>query len=276
MEYMGSVQWLDLLVRPKLSCYDNVYTFARHLAASEPHDVHQNVLDELLLSAALSPWWSIPLDSEYCSTVLATDASTTFGFGGSVADLPLDEVRALSRLRSQVGDAVVLNPEDARSTDGARIGRRHKLGIDKGKFRTAFSVRATRQEHINVLETKALNMGLRWLLRSTARHGKRVVMLLDSKVAIGGAAKGRSSSQVLLAALRQTAALTLAGELQVVYVFVRSADNPADMPSRGQCRPRRRTLKEMNLDRLCRQLHRKRGAVDRLRLRGHFDFLTKR
>ena len=79
------------------------------------------------------------------------------------------------------------------------------------------------------MEVAALNMGLSWALRSTKRHDTRLVLLVDSKVAIGGAAKGRSSSKALLRELRRTAALTLAGSLQVHYVYIHTKENPADV-----------------------------------------------
>ena len=53
-------------------------------------------------------------------------------------------------------------------------------------------LRVDDKEHINIREGRAFLTYLRWLLRSGARHGKRVVVLVDSKVWIGAATKGRS------------------------------------------------------------------------------------
>ena len=96
-----------------------------------------------------------------------------------------------------------------------------------------FSVRRKRPDHIHVLEGESLLIMLRWILRSCARHAARVVILLDSSVVVGAAAKGRSSSR-LNAIMRRAAALELAGDLLVYWVLVPSDENPSDVPSRGR------------------------------------------
>ena len=58
------------------------------------------------------------------------------------------------------------------------------------------------------------------------------MVLIDSAVWLGAAAKGRSSTR-LNKLLRKVAALELAGELQVHLILVPSAENPSDAPSRG-------------------------------------------
>ena len=74
---------------------------------------------------------------------------------------------------------------------------------------------------------------VQWVLRSPRRFGHRIVVLIDSRVAVGGTVKGRSGSAALNVLLRRIAALVLAGGLQLYLVFVPSAHNPADPPSRG-------------------------------------------
>jgi hypothetical protein len=231
-EYMGSLQWYDLLCRPKLSCYDSVYEYMRLEPQREVMDVPTLVIDELLTSVALSAWWSVPLHREFAPLLLATDASTSYGFGGSVAATSTDEVRAISRLCAQSGAAVALGSDEAAPCD-AVPHRVHKLRGTKSKFKTVFSIKAKHKAHINLMEASGLNLGLEWTLRNPSRHNKRIVILLDSRVVIGGAAKGRSSSKPLLRELRRTAALVLAGSLLPHYVHIGTKDNPADEPSRG-------------------------------------------
>ena len=245
--YLGKLTWYDLLCRPKLSCYQVVYEFTRRADGTAPVSVPREVTDELFTSVALTPWWTVPLERPFHNTVLATDASTDYGFGGAAMDFELDELRQLSRLCSKAGDRVVLDPPgDVVGASG--LGKRHRLGASKHEFRTVFSIPAKFKTHINIMEVGALNMGLKWWLRNPARHDRRLVLLLDSKVALGGAAKGRSSSGPLLHALRQTAALVMAGALQPYYVFIGTRDNPADKPSRG-CSTRARDT------RLVRKVH---------------------
>lgn len=81
-------------------------------------------------------------------------------------------------------------------------------------------------------KVKLFLMWLRWLLRSRKRHCARTVVLVDSSVWCGAAAKGRSSTQ-LNRLLRKAAALEMAGDIQVHLVLVPSVENPSDIPSRG-------------------------------------------
>ena len=95
-------------------------------------------------------------------------------------------------------------------------------------------------EHINVREGRAFLARLRWVLRARSRHGHRIVILVDSRVWLGGVTKGRSSSLPLNSLLRQVAALVMAGGLVLYVVFIPTAWNPADDPSRGLVLPRAR------------------------------------
>ena len=97
-------------------------------------------------------------------------------------------------------------------------------------------VKAKHAAHATTLEANAYVLWLKWLLRSGARHSKRVVCLVDSKAVIGGCTKGRSSAPGLQKQLRQAAVVTLAGDILPRLVYVPSGDNTADEPSRRQRR----------------------------------------
>ena len=83
--------------------------------------------------------------------------------------------------------------------------------------------------HINILESAAV---LR-LLRSLAFSGpRRIVILVDSSVALHSAAKGRSPSKGLTPVLRKIASVCLLAGLYVSFHFVPTRLNPADCPTR--------------------------------------------
>ena len=83
--------------------------------------------------------------------------------------------------------------------------------------------------HINILESAAV---LR-LLRSLAFSGpRRVVVLVDSSVALRSIAKGRSPSRGLTPILRKIAAVCLLAGLYPAFHFVPTRLNPADCPTR--------------------------------------------
>ena len=88
------------------------------------------------------------------------------------------------------------------------------------------------EEHINLLEMRALIHTFEWRLRKTSFGDTRAMHLTDSQVALSVAVKGRSSSRRLNLLLRRFAALQLAGGLYPLLAWVESELNPSDAPSR--------------------------------------------
>ena len=83
--------------------------------------------------------------------------------------------------------------------------------------------------HINILESAAV---LR-LLRSLAFSGpRRIVVLVDSSVALHSASKGRRPSRGLTPVLRKISAVCLLAGLYPSFHFVPTRLNPADCPTR--------------------------------------------
>ena len=105
-------------------------------------------------------------------------------------------------------------------------------------FRTLLSVKARYAAHSGALEAAGVTILLRWLLRSPSRHGRRVSALVDAQAVIGAITKGRSSAPTLRLEVQRIAALTIAGDFLMRYIYVPSRCNPADAPSRGKRRPR--------------------------------------
>jgi hypothetical protein len=178
--------------------------------------------------------------------ISATDASTTYGFGVSVAPAGEALVREISTYAEKRGDYVVLGTGagDMKKQQKRRLGVPRHLKLDAHSFKTILSVKARHAAHNNVLEAEGFLLWLRWLLRSKARHSVRTVCLVDSKVVLGGVNKGRSSSLPLLRVLRRIAALQLAGDLLVRLIYVPTECNPADAPSRGlKPRPTKRVAR---------------------------------
>ena len=102
------------------------------------------------------------------------------------------------------------------------------------KFRTILSLKAKYKAHSGALEAAGVSIMLRWLLRSPEKHNARVCALVDAQAVIGALAKGRSSAPTLRHELQRIAALSLAGGWCMRYVYVPSAFNPADAPSRNR------------------------------------------
>jgi hypothetical protein len=126
-----------------------------------------------------------------------------------------------SDIRMDVG--VMLNPEAV---------PRMPISARKWRWRAVKGWAWKDTEHINVLEARAILQTLKWRSRSLVSFHSRFVHLSDSQVSLAIYAKGRSSSFKLNRVLRKAAALLLATDMYPLMGFIRSADNPADKPSR--------------------------------------------
>ena len=103
-------------------------------------------------------------------------------------------------------------------------------------WRTLAAWKWQHEQHINVLESNVVFQCIRYRSRDPSRHLSRVVLGVDNTAAIGAGAKGRSSSSRLNRILKRQGALLLASGQYPGYIYVPSADNPADGPSRPSLR----------------------------------------
>ena len=234
-QLLGVLQWFDLLKRPKLSVYSSVYDFTRSEKEHRIRPVPAQVLREIAASFLLGVYWLTDLRRPFLPLLSATDASTDYGFGALVAKIPPAHVQRIARTAEKQGDFVVLDGGTLSGAAAGRLGEAHHIDLSMDDFVDVFSVRVRHRAHINVLEGEAFVLWLRWLLRTRRHHSTRVVVLVDSAVWCGAAAKGRSSTQ-LNRLLRRAAALEMMGDVHAHLVFVPSGENPSDFPSRGDRR----------------------------------------
>ncbi|CAE7038342.1 PDE9A [Symbiodinium natans] len=240
-QLLGALQWFDLLVRPKLSVYSDIYSFTGLPNVNTLMQLPTAVLGELACSIVLGIFWRCDLRRPFLQMLGATDASVEYGFGASILKTSEQYVRQVARWAEKQGAFILMDGGCAPAEQLCRSGEAHRLEASLNDFSDVFSVRRKHPAHINVLEGEAFILFLRWLLRSRKHHSHRVVILVDSAVWLGAAAKGRSSSQ-LNRLLRRMAALTMAGDLQLHLILVPSQENPSDAPSSG--RRRKRSAKE--------------------------------
>ena len=99
-------------------------------------------------------------------------------------------------------------------------------------WRRRFDYRFRRADHINVLEAVAYGTLVRNLAATNPES--RPVVLTDSRVVLGAASKGRSSSTALNGPLRAMLPYLLGGDLYPGGIRVSTDLNPADAPSRGR------------------------------------------
>jgi hypothetical protein len=263
---LGVSQWFALLSRPYYSIYDAAYEFECRKPQDIPQKVPLPALSEVAVGIALFPLLGAAMDRQYLPLLAASDASTVFGFGVSVASCDVSIARDMGTWAERRGDYVRLTRGVDDEPERPRLGTPRKIPLQKDDFTDVISARAKYKAHAGVLEMQALLLLLKWVLRSVSRHHHRIAVLVDAKTVLGAAAKGRSSSPQLLRILRQIAAHTLAGDLLPRYIYCPSEDNPADGPSRGrQRRPlvRRSSLLNKRLAREKTRYERNRDSVRR-------------
>ena len=102
------------------------------------------------------------------------------------------------------------------------------------KWRTTFGASWAHEEHINILELRALMAVLKWRAKKSSFINSRGLYLLDSQVALGALQKGRSPSKKLARVIERVNAMCLAASHKAIYAYVRTDLNPADKPSRAR------------------------------------------
>jgi hypothetical protein len=99
-------------------------------------------------------------------------------------------------------------------------------------WKTKDAWRWKHEQHINMLEAQAFLHHLRTRSADPRRHNERFVHVLDSQVAVGVLAKGRSSSHRLNRICKRVAGLALATNQYPLYLWTISKWNYADLGSR--------------------------------------------
>ena len=155
---------------------------------------------ELAHFVSLLPLLEADLQRPWQTCLVATDAAVDYGFGVSVADVPEQVVRELGRVAAAHVHLVRLGRRHAHPDDEAKRPRKgivHDVGLSKWDFRTVISSRRQFDAHSGGLEAHGVALGLRWLLRSVACHGRRTSFLIDAQSVLGAIRKGRSSAPLL-------------------------------------------------------------------------------
>ena len=185
------------------------------------------------------PFWGIDMTLEHLDFLGATDASDEYGLGGCTASASKSDIQRFARIAEREGgdatlDNVVSKPR------GRSLGTPFPTRKRVDDLTAIFCVKCTDSDHINLREANAVIRYLCWLLRSTHRHRKQVLLLVDSRVVVGAIGKGRSGSFPLNRLLKRVAALCFAGGLFLRVVYIPTEHNPADYPSRNERIPGRR------------------------------------
>eukprot|EP00732_Lithocolla_globosa_P000786 Lithocolla_globosa_v1_NODE_302_length_4591_cov_5.920414.p1 type:complete len:669 gc:universal NODE_302_length_4591_cov_5.920414:2346-340(-) len=216
-----------LLTRPALSVLSRSFIFC-HPNDRRVKPLPIKVKQELTVLVWLAPFLRVDLTLPLADSLLATDASLT---GGGVAYRRMDDdLAGILNHREVRGWYTQLGMPGGPSR---QLPAKYDCALEPTKWKTGVSFRWKHPDHINCLEMNAVVLGLKWVSRSPDRFsGSRFPFLIDSMVALGVAAKGRSSSARLNYYARQIAAYQFALNLRPYWTWVPTDVNPADEPSR--------------------------------------------
>ena len=243
----GSIISLFLLRRRFLSLLDSLFGAFRGKEPDEVVALNGKTLSDLLLIALLLPVAVTNLRALPPSHFGASDASG-WGEAGVAAPIPYAISKELLRhcLRKSVWTKL-LSPSGALLRSRGVLAEEEELpdGCEKFEknplwelcancltFSQVFSKRKSGQRHINVGELRAA-IKLEQIL-GRREPTRRLLLGLDSQVALGCLMKGRSASPALNAVLSQSIPLMIALDLYSEVCYFHTSSNRADQPTRGK------------------------------------------
>lgn len=225
---LGHWIWLVLARRPALCCFHSCFGFVQR-CGDQVRRLWSTVRSELRTIIKLAPLLAVSIDNNWFRSTVATDASE---WGGGVVTAPLtpDVLASEIPFIAWRGAATSLNE----AYEGHTMQQHDMAAAAKAyDWSTAVSTPWRWPAHINKLELEATILGVRWVLSHPDGFGSRLLMYSDSLVAVGAAAKGRSSSYHLNRSVRRLNAYLLASGLRVHQRWIPSASNPSDAASRA-------------------------------------------
>ena len=186
---------------------------------------------ELAVSALLLPFCSFNMSAEWSNRIECTGASMT-GIGRAWGVVPRQVVQTIARYADhstaytnlKLPWGIGLNKEHKCPL------RRVRVPIERIKWHEVGC--PWQASHITLGEADAILWAAEDRLRRPADFNCRFVHPVDSAACAGCFSKGRSSSRALNKRCRRACAVCIAGNHNVFYPWIPSAENPADAPSR--------------------------------------------
>ena len=207
---LGSWNWFLLIQRPIMANITRLYELREKEGVITPSFKARAELAKLCV---LAPLIAFEIRKRPVSATIATDASLRGG--GAVYTTPqectVEEVKLFNK----------------------PIPSGYQVNTATTTWKTAIKHKWENQEHINILEGRAVLLMLRWISRTQKHWAKSLHWLIDSQVWFYILKKGRTSAWKLRAIARRISAITMALDLRIFYWWIASEENPADEPSRS-------------------------------------------
>ena len=224
-----------------MSILSSTFHFIENMSPTQECALPADVVDELLMSFLWLPFAYTNIRAETCTTVSATDATNVRG-GACRALIPGQLARSLFRRGEQRGEHGKLRWSDLEVEMLPTLMRPPSADVDALVEALPWVapriIDLPRVLHINIQELRALVDEVEIRIREGLRSA-RMVVFVDSRVVVGAVAKGRSSARELNKHLRRLAAFSVGADVSVRLIWVGTASNPADAPSRLVALPKR-------------------------------------
>ena len=234
---LGCLATSFLFRRELFACCGSIYKQVRSLPVSRRTRLSGESGDDVVAASFLQLCAVSSLRAPLSPWICASDASL-FAGGATWTEVPAEVAASLALLFERRGMLPCLSrkgfPDDVTDVFGQGLSdHRDQIGrlLARAPWKTVLFFQFRCHSHINVKELRAL-IRLVARLASAGCRDCRVIIGLDSTVALGAAAKGRSSSVALNRHLRRLAATCLTHGLRLLLCWLPSKLNPSDAPSR--------------------------------------------
>ena len=215
---VGRLVWLSLLNRPALSNFLNVFNIQKEESHAETTIINEKIRREFLMAYALLPLCRLNTKMPLSNLVICFDASLSHG-GVVAATGNQDEVTALFNAYSQN----ILSGSVLRNLT-AFIRSRTWTHVKQKRWK--------KKEPIYALEAATAVLSLIWAV-SEGISNTKIIIITDSEAVKFAMAKGRFSVLPMLLRCRCVALLCIAYNIRVKWIYINSADNPADVYTRS-------------------------------------------
>eukprot|EP00971_Amphidinium_carterae_P063954 1265951-Amphidinium_carterae.2 len=230
-------QWVHQLLfqRAAMSLLDDLYVVLHKRRQGKSLVLlSKGAIDELITLVCLWPLFTADLGRPVSRLVTATDATLQRGAAVVGTMEPSEAVWLWHRLPRRPGsiswcqDSNELGVLEAGQPDGML-----EDFLNSHALRVVLNYKFAFAQHINIQEAVAVRSMIKWLVRDPLQHGIRLPVLVDNLVVQSVLARGRSCSRALNKCMRSLGAFLLFSNVQILAGWVRSAENPADDPTRG-------------------------------------------
>ncbi|CAE7801360.1 unnamed protein product [Symbiodinium sp. CCMP2592] len=233
---VGSWTAIFLIRRRALSLIDLAFQALRATRCGDVLRLSPALADELWSWVLVAPVCVANLRAQVCDAFFTTDASDDRIACATAALPPAVALEAYRHtLQKGAWNRILSAPQAWLRAKGlldeaARVGPTLRIlcgALARSlQFRTTWVIPGALGQHINIKE-------LRGLLELERRVGRlvscaRLLVGLDSQVALGAALKGRSASAGLNTLLKRSLATMFGSDLYLGLSFLASADNPSD------------------------------------------------